>query len=97
MSYELAQKYAAFEVPAELKHAHRAGVQLVGSLAFTKMMLFANENEITNNDIDYYMAQRPMKHEDETPEEFRQRSKFAKVLLKYRRYLYDYSVFEKQN
>jgi hypothetical protein len=97
MSYELAQKYAAFDVPAELKHAHRAGVQLVGSLAFTKMMLFANENQITNDDIDYYMAQRPMKHEDETLEEFRQRSKFAKVLYKYRRYLYDYSVFENQN
>jgi len=52
MSYELAQKYAAFEVPAELKHAHRAGVQLAGSLTFTKMMLFANENQITNDDID---------------------------------------------
>ena len=97
MSYELAQKYAAFDVPVELKHAHRAGVQLVGSLAFTKMMLFANENEITNDDIDYYMAQRPMRQEDETHEDFKSRSKFAKVLYKYRRYLYDYSVFEKQN
>ena len=60
MSYELAQKYAAFEVPAELKQAHRAGIQLVGSLALTKMKLFANENEITNADIDYYMDEKPM-------------------------------------
>lgn len=96
MSYELAQKYAAFEVPAELKHAHRAGIQLVGSLAFTKMMLFANENEITNADIDYYMGQKPMRNEDETQEDFKNRSKFSKALYKYRRYLYDYSVYEKQ-
>ena len=96
MSYELAQKYAEFEIPKDIKAAYKSGVQLVGSLGFTKIMMFANENQITNDDIDYYMAQKPMKHEDETPEEFRQRSKFAKVLLKYRRYLYDYSVYEKQ-
>ena len=96
MSYELAQKYAAFDVPAELKHAHRAGVQLAGSLAFTKMMLFANENQITNDDIDYYMNQKPMQSEDETREDFINRSKFSKALYKYRRYLYDYSIYEKQ-
>ena len=96
MSYELAQKYAAFEVPAELKHAYRAGVQLAGSLAFTKMMLFANENQITNDDIDYYMAHRPLRSEDETQDDFKARSKFSKALYKYRRYLYDYSVYEKQ-
>lgn len=96
MSYELAQKYAAFDVPAELKHAHRAGVQLAGSLAFTKMMLFANENQITNDDVDYYMNQKPMQSEDETREDFINRSKFSKALYKYRRYLYDYSVYEKQ-
>jgi hypothetical protein len=33
--------------------------------------------------------------EDETPEQFRQRSKFAKALLKYRPHLYDYSVYKK--
>jgi hypothetical protein len=97
MSYELAQKYAEFDVPAELKSAHKAGMQLVGSLAFTKMMLFANEVKLTNDDIDYYMAQRPMRSEDETYEDFKSRSKFSKSLLKYRAYLYDYSVFEKQN
>jgi len=97
MSYELAQKYAEFEIPAELKSAHKAGMQLVGSLAFTKMMLFANENKVNNDDIDYYMNQRPMRGEDETYEDFKSRSKFAKALYKYRRYLYDYTVFENQN
>ena len=38
-----------------------------------------------------------MRSEDETQDDFKARSKFAKALYKYRRYLYDYSVFEKQN
>jgi hypothetical protein len=97
MSYELAQKFAEFEIPADLKSSHKAGMQLVGSLAFTKMMLFANENEITNDNIDFFMSMSPSRTGDETPEQFKQRSKFSKALYKYRKYLYDYSVYEKQN
>jgi len=97
MSYELAQKYAAFDVPAELKSAHKAGMQLVGSLAFTKMMLFANEVKLTNDDINFFMSMSPNRTGDETPEQFKQRSKLSKALLKYRAQLYDYSVYEKQN
>ena len=96
MSYELAQKFAEYDLPADVKSAYKAGMPLIGSLAFTKMMMFANENQITNNDIDYYMNQKPMRSDDETPEQFRQRSKLSKALYKYRRYLYDYSVYEKQ-
>ena len=97
MSYELAQKYAEFEIPKEIKSAYKAGVQLAGSLGFTKIMMFANENQITNDDIDYYMNQKAMRGDDETFEAFKQRSRLANVLYKYRKYLYDYSVFEKQN
>jgi len=97
MSYELAQKYAEFEIPKEIKQAYKSGVQLVGSLGFTKIMMFANENQITNDDIDYYMNQKAMRGEDETFEQYKQRSRFANVLYKYRKYLYDYSVYEKQN
>jgi hypothetical protein len=87
MSYELAEQYAEFEAP-----------QVSGmSKAFVKTMVFAQTAKLTNDDIDYYMSQRPMRSEDETPEYFKMRSKFSKVLLKYRQYLYDYSVFEKQN
>ena len=89
MSYELAQKYAAFDVPAELKSAHRAGMQ------FTKMMLFANEVKLTNDDIDYYMSLRPMRQEDETTEDFKARSKFSKALYKYRAQLYDFTIYKK--
>jgi len=95
MRYELAQQFSEFQLSAEIKQAWRAGVQLVGSLGFTKMMMFANETQLTNDDIDYFMNMRPMRSEDETPEQFRQRSKFSKALLKYRPHLYDYSVYNK--
>jgi hypothetical protein len=42
------------------------------------------------------MAMKPKQNEDETPESFRIRSKFAKALLKYRTHLYDYSVYYQQ-
>ena len=95
MRYELAEQFAEYQLPAEVKQAWKAGIQLVGSLGFTRMMMFANEVQLTNDDIDYFMNQRPQRNEDETPEQFRQRSKFSKVLLKYRPHLYDYSVYNK--
>lgn len=95
MRYELAQQFTEFKLSEDVKQAWRAGMQLIGSLGFTKMMMFANEAQLTNDDIDYFMNMRPMRSEDETPEQFRQRSKFSKALLKYRPHLYDYSVYEK--
>ena len=97
MSYELAQKYADFQIPKEIKQAYKSGVQLIGSLGFTKMMMFANENQITNDDIDYYMNRKPQRQEDETVEQMKSRGKFSQALYKYRAYLYDYSVYENQN
>jgi len=97
MSYELAQKFAEYEIPAEMKSAYKAGMQLFGSLAFTKMMMFANEVKLTNDDVDFFMSMSPSRTGDETPEQFKQRSKLSKALYKYRAQLYDYSVYEKQN
>ena len=56
MSYELAQKFAEYEMPAEIRQMYRSGRQLVGSFKFTKMMLFANDVDLTNDNIDYYMS-----------------------------------------
>ena len=95
MRYELAQQFSEFQLSAEVKQAWKAGMQLIGSLGFTKMMMFANEVQLTNDDIDYFMNQKPQRNEDETPEQFKQRSKFSKALLKYRPHLYDYSVYNK--
>jgi hypothetical protein len=93
MSYELAQKYAEFEIPAEIKQMYRAGRQLIGSLSFTKMMLFANEVQLTNDNIDYYMNRPSYRMEDESYEDMKLRTRFANALLKHRANLYDYSVF----
>ena len=83
MSYELAQKFADYKLPAEYKVRNN----------FLKMMVFAHENQINNDAIDYYMACPPRRMEDESYDEMKTRTRFANKLLKYRKYLYDYSVF----
>jgi len=96
MSYELAQKYVDFQIPSDIKKAAKAGVRMTGSLNFIKMMMFADEVQLTNDNIDYYMGLPPQRLEDETYDEMKNRGKLAKALLKYRAQLYDYSVYEKQ-
>jgi hypothetical protein len=95
MRYELAQQFAEYQLPKEIKDAFKQGIQMIGSLGFTKMMMFANEIQLTNDDIDYFMALRPQRQEDETVEDMKMRGKFVKALLKYRPHLYDYSVYNK--
>ena len=95
MRYELAKRFSEFKLPNEVKQAAKAGVQLIGSLNFTKMMMFANEVQLTNDDIDYFMNMRPQRQEDESYEDMKMRGKFSKALLKYRPHLYDYSVYNK--
>ena len=87
MSYELAEQYAEFKAP----------VVNGMSKSFVKAMTFAQSVKLTNDNIDFFMSMSPSRTGDETPEQFRQRSKFSKALYKYRKYLYDYSVYEKQN
>jgi hypothetical protein len=89
MSYELAQKFADFKIPSEFKRGF-------GSPKFIKMMLFANEVQLTNDNIDYYMACPPKRMEDESYDDMKVRTRFANALLKYRSKLYDYSVYEEQ-
>lgn len=93
---ELAQQFAEFEIPADVKSAYKAGVQLIGSLGFTKMMMFANQVQLTNDDIDYFVSMPPRRMEDESYEDMKIRTRFTQKLNKYRAHLYDYSVYEKQ-
>ena len=86
MSYELAQKFADYQLPSDYKVRNN----------FIKMMVFAHENQINNDAIDYYMACPPRRMEDESYEDMKARTRFANKLLKYRSYLYDYSVYEEQ-
>jgi hypothetical protein len=85
--YELAQKYADFKIPSEFKRGY-------GSINFIKTMLFANEVQLNNDNIDYYMACPPKRMEDESYDDMKLRTKLANALLKYRAHLYDYSVYE---
>ncbi len=87
MSYELAQKFADFKIPDEFRRGF-------GSNNFIKMMLFANDTQLTNDDIDYYMNRPPYRMEDESYDDMKSRTRFANKLLKYRSKLYDYSVYE---
>ena len=93
---ELAQQFAEYQLPAEVKQAHKAGVQLIGSLGFTKMMMFANQVQLTNDDVDYFSSMPPRRLEDESYEDMKSRTRFTQKLNKYREHLYDYSVYEKQ-
>ena len=86
MSYELAQKFADYQLPSDYKVRNN----------FIKMMVFAHENQINNDAIDYYMACPPRRMEDESYDDMKVRTRFANKLLKYRSYLYDYSVYEEQ-
>jgi len=95
MSYELAQKFAEYQLPKEIKDAFKQGIQMIGSLNFTRMMMFANEVQLTNDDVDYFMNMKPQRSEDESYEDMKIRGRFSKSLLKYRAHLYDYSVYNK--
>ena len=84
MVTELAQKFADYKLPNEYRVRNH----------FVTMMVFAHENQLNNDAIDYYMACPPRRMEDESYEEMKVRTRFAQKLTKYRAYLYDYSVYE---
>lgn len=82
--YELAEKYQTFKADPKYR----------GKSNFYKMMFFAQLNNLTNDDMDYYFNRPGRRQEDETKEEMKVRGKFTKALVKYRPYLYDYSFYE---
>jgi len=84
MVTELAQKFADYKLPSDYRVRNH----------FVKLMVFANENQLNNDAIDYYMACPPRRMEDESYEAMQVRTRFAQKLAKYRAYLYDYSVYE---
>lgn len=92
MRYELAKQFSEFKLPDEVKVVID---RMRGSVNFAKAMVFADEVKLNNDDIDYFMSMKPQRQEDESYEDMKLRGKFSKVLLKYRPYLYDYSVYNK--
>jgi hypothetical protein len=95
---ELHNQFAGFELPDEVQEAYRMGLgeKMFGSRNQAKMIIFATDNKINNEIIDYYVSIKPRRQLHESPEEFKNRSRFQKALNKYRSVLYDYSVYEKK-
>ena len=90
----LHNKYAGFEIPDEIKQMEKiAKTPVIGSKGMTKMVLFADQEKIDNSIIDHYMKIPPQRQEGETQEEYKNRTRFQKALVKYRSYIYDYSVY----
>ena len=92
----LHNQYAGFELPEEVKMMYKQGYQPFGPKNRAKMMFFANEVKLNNDMIDYYSGIKSQRRENEPYEDYKNRLKFQKALGKYRPYIYDYSVYEKQ-
>lgn len=90
MSYELLEKFDKFKVPVEVMNQVEMGL-ITMPKNMLKMMLFAGENNLTNENIDYWMAVKPERQSDESFTDYKVRQKFQSALAKYRPYLYDYS------
>jgi hypothetical protein len=90
-------EFANYTLPKEVKELYKLGLgaNMFGPKNFARVMFFAQEKEITNFVIDHYMGIKPARQEGEDRADYKNRLKFQKVLYKYRKYLYDYSVFEK--
>lgn len=88
MSYELANKYAEFNLPKEIKQMV-LGNNL--SLSAAKMGMFADTVGLTNEDVEYYAALKPERGEDESFDDYKNRRKFQKELVRRRTLVYDYS------
>ena len=91
MSYTLAQDFEEFKIPDEVMEAHKMGMKFIGSLGFTKMIMFAKKVGLTNEQIDFFAALPPRRLDGESREELKTRGKFQKQLYKYRAYLYNYN------
>jgi hypothetical protein len=89
MSYDLANKYAEFKIPKELKQL-ALSKQL--SLSATKMVLFSDHVQLSNDDVDYYMALKSERMEDEDSEDNKNRRIFTKQLFKNRKLIFDHSI-----
>lgn len=88
----LHKEYSDFKIPEEINKINIfTGRPLFGSKGLTKIILFAQEKNINNDVIDYYMSIPPARQEGENDnDEYKSRTRFQKVLLKYRPYIYDF-------
>lgn len=89
----LAKLFSNYKVPKEVYEAQKMGMAMIGSKNFTKVILFANEVQLNNEDIDYWCHQKPERKDGEVYNTYKDRQKFSHFLDKFRSYLYDFSVY----
>lgn len=63
---------------------------------FIKLITFCKVNNVNNDIIDQVMAIKPARLEDETRDDYKNRQRFQKYLLKYRYYVYNYDNFTRK-
>lgn len=94
-------RFAGFNIPKEIIELEMImGKPVYGSRGFTKMMLFAKEENINNDVIDHYMHIKPERQNEENNDEYKNRTRFQKALLKYRPYIYQFTntkLFQDKN
>jgi hypothetical protein len=91
MSYDLGNKYLEFQFTPQVK---QLSLSRGLSLSSTKMVMFSDEVQLSNDDIDYYMALKPERMEDEDSEDYKNRRIFTKQLFKNRTLIFDHSIYE---
>jgi hypothetical protein len=91
MSYELLEKFTKCVIPDNMPVNPNLPKNKL------KALIFARDNNIKNENIDYWMAISPIRQKDELFDEYKERQKFQKALTKYRPFLYQYHSPEELN
>jgi len=89
----LAKLFSNFKDPEPFRKNPKQNEYVLGSKNFTKMVMFAIETQLDNNDIDFWCHQLPKRSSEESYESYKQRMIFTKLLNKYRPFLYNYNVY----
>lgn len=89
---ELANEFAKFQLPEGIETLIKMGMNPLGARNRTKIVLFAGEQKMNNEAIDYYMNMPPARQEGEAYDDYKNRMRFSKLLLKHRTYLYNYEI-----
>jgi hypothetical protein len=90
MSYDLSEKFNDFKIPKEVLEQVKMDL-ITMPKNMLKTMLFASENNLINENIDYWMSIKPHRQSDESMLAYKARQKFQSALIKYRPYIYNYS------
>jgi len=94
MFTELYNIYANYQIPDDIKQLMANGVNLFGSLNFTKMMLFLQDNPITHKQMSDILAIRPERQPDELYKDYKNRLKLQNHLFKYKPYIFNYELYK---